>query len=368
MPRKVPVIVALVASAIVAGTAGAQTRLARPVSISASAAGAHLVGVVRDDAGRTVIGVSILALGSTLGAAETDATGRYALFLPIGDYVVRAVRDGYVSTFREIVRVQNSSTIERDITIVRAAESGAPATPIDDATAHSERAWRLRHLPRTVLRDEGLGGDIAASESNPRLTASTLRPDLSGEIKLLTTASARPSLGAAAPPVLPHSVADLTVGTSALHGDWTVHAAMAAMNLPSWMLVGEYSGDTDRRHVLRAGAAYSAQTLTIGDDARFPGAGSPGQRAVGGVYGSDLWHVSQRVDLDYGFRLDRYDYLDQPDLASERAGLRLRVVPALFVTAAASRRMAAPGADQFLPPSAADAWLPPERTFESLVS
>jgi len=369
MPRKVPVVVALVVSAMVASTAGAQMRLARPVAISASAAGAHLVGVVRDDAGRSVIGVSILALGTTLGAAETDSTGRYALFLPIGDYVVRAVRDGYVSTFRETVRVQNSATIERDITLTRAAGSGLPAAPAgDDAAAHSERAWRLRHLPRTVLRDEGFGDSVATNESRPRSAAATFLPDLSGEINLLTTASARPALGTAAPAVVPHSVADVALGTSGLRGDWTVRAAMTATDLPSWTLAGEYSGDADRQHVLRAGASYSAQMFATGDEVRFGGGAAPGQRAVGEVYGSDLWHVNPRVDLDYGVRLDRYDYLDQPDLASERAAIRLRVFPALYLTAGASHRMAAPGADQFLPPSDAGPWLPPERTFESLVS
>ena len=85
------------------------------------------------------------------------------------------------------------------------------------------------------------------------------------------------------------------------------------------------------------------------------------------VAASDRWRVLPSVAVDYGVRFDHYDYLSEPSLVSPHAGLGIEVVPGTIVRASTSQRMIAPGADEFLPPSESGPWLPPVRTFVSLV-
>jgi hypothetical protein len=94
---------------------------------------------------------------------------------------------------------------------------------------------------------------------------------------------------------------------------------------------------------------------------------SAGQaRNVGGLYGFDRWQIRPGVELDYGLRVDRYDYIQTRRLISPRVGARVRLRPGTFITTRASERTIAPGADEFLPPASTGPWLPPERTFSSL--
>jgi hypothetical protein len=76
--------------------------------------------------------------------------------------------------------------------------------------------------------------------------------------------------------------------------------------------------------------------------------------------------VLPSVVLDYGVRVDHYDYLSEPSLVSPHAGLGVEIRPGTVVRASTAQRMIAPGADEFLPPSDAGPWLPPMRTFFSL--
>src|SRR5262245_56122401 len=121
MPRHVPVSIALLSSLLVTSSAFAQQRggTLTPISQQASAAGGHIRGIVRDDVGSTIGGVMVVAMGTTLASARSDSTGRYTLALPPGEYILRAARDGYVSTFREPVRMQTSVDLERNITLIR---------------------------------------------------------------------------------------------------------------------------------------------------------------------------------------------------------------------------------------------------------
>ena len=89
-------------------------------------------------------------------------------------------------------------------------------------------------------------------------------------------------------------------------------------------------------------------------------------RRVGGVYLTDRWAVARALEIDYGIKLDRYDYLADPNLFSGALGVRAAVAPRTVLVARVSPHMAAPGADQFLPPATSGVWLPPERTFSSL--
>ena len=121
MPRHVPVSIALLSSLLVTSSAFAQQRgrTPAPVSQQVSAAGGHIRGVVRDEMGSAVGGVLVVAMGTTLASAKSDTTGRYTLALPPGEYILRAARDGYVSTFREPIRMQTSVEFERNITLIR---------------------------------------------------------------------------------------------------------------------------------------------------------------------------------------------------------------------------------------------------------
>jgi hypothetical protein len=189
MPRHVPVSIALLSSLLVTTSVLAQQRgrTPAPVSQQASAVGGHIRGIVRDDIGSAVGGVMVVAMGTTLATAKSESTGRYALALPPGEYILRAARDGYVSTFREPVRMQTSVELERNITLVRQGATTRPAmlagvgdlpsllqlpaaastsaTGKDADHAHDEAAWRLRYLPRTALRDVGASTDAVTGDT-----------------------------------------------------------------------------------------------------------------------------------------------------------------------------------------------------------
>src|SRR5688572_31682645 len=55
----------------------------------------------RDQTGQGIGGVAIVALGTAVAAATTDRAGQFSLSLVPGEYVLRATRDGYVSTRSE---------------------------------------------------------------------------------------------------------------------------------------------------------------------------------------------------------------------------------------------------------------------------
>ena len=406
MPRHFPVLVKAVTIAAIAGApslAAAQSAaVPPPVSTQAAFRQGRVLGIVRDDAGRAIGGVSIIALGTASAMARTDARGRFDLPLLPGDYVLRASHDSYISTYREAVRVQSSARLEREITLVRpglvagqlmltsAMAKAGETSPAGDAErdhSHSEAAWRLRHLPRTVLRDGVAIGDAVAESPAQAFTmpreslfdravfgsarlASAFFTDTNfdGQINLLTTgAGSGPSRWL--PDEWPRGVAYIAVGADAgALGDWRMRAAVSGGDgrAPAWVMLGEFLGREDAAHAFRVGVSYGTQ----GDDPSAPGPWSgaaSGSRGVAGVYGFDRWRIGSSVVLDYGARVDRYDYLSQPELVSPRIAGRVIVLPGTSVTALASRRLIAPGADEFLPPPASGPWVPPERTFSSLI-
>jgi hypothetical protein len=352
--------------------------------------GAGIQGVVRDEAGQAVSGVSILAMGATLNAVRTDSRGRFLLLLAPGEYILRVAREGYLSTVREPIRV-HGQPIERDITLTRVA---GPATQSDgEATgepnktdhSHSELAWRLRHMARSALRERSgvavpevveparADGFTAAPslfdwviESSARAASSFFaETDFHGQLNLLTT-SMMPGGADALPVTWPRGVASVIVGAPiGSHGNWSVRAAMAADERASWTLLGDYQTDADRAHAFRLGVSFSSQD-SVTALAALPSIAAPGSRRVGGAYVFDRWRVRPDVTFEYGLRIDRYDYLAETGLLSPSAGVSVRLTPEATVIARASRRLAAPGAAEFLPPSASGPWLPPQRTFSTL--
>src|SRR4029453_18783709 len=131
MARHVPVVVVF-AACVVVESVGAQTlfKISEPIARTASAAGGRVQGIVRDDRGLAVAGVSIVAMGATLATARTDALGKFAMALAPGDYVLRATRDGYISTYREAVRIQTAALVEREITLFRPDAPAAVKTAL----------------------------------------------------------------------------------------------------------------------------------------------------------------------------------------------------------------------------------------------
>src|SRR4051812_18124727 len=115
MPRKVVVFLLVSASTLLIADGAFAQRSTGPTLVSrqASVSTGAIAGIVRDMDGRVVQGASIVALGSAPvpALARSDTSGRFALTLPVGEYILRATRDGYVSTYREAVRIQSSTTL-----------------------------------------------------------------------------------------------------------------------------------------------------------------------------------------------------------------------------------------------------------------
>jgi hypothetical protein len=189
--------------------------------------------------------------------------------------------------------------------------------------------------------------------------------DFNGHVDFLTMSSL-PGSGPISPVDWPRGVAYVVVGAPVSdRGDWSVRAALTAGDFTSWTLLGEYQARDDRAHLFRTGASYSAQVPAESTDVA-PLAALPIARRAGGVYWFDRWMIDRRLELDYGARIDRYDYLANPTLVSGTLGARVAIAPRMTLVASAAPHMVAPGADQFLPPAEAGTWLPPERTFSTL--
>jgi hypothetical protein len=373
----------------------------KPEWQQASIATGRVLGVVRDERGQGVGGVAISAVGTVIQTAFSDAAGRFTLPLPSGEYVIRAHREGYVSSYRDIVMVRSSMSIKRTITVTRqpvspaprsvmiAGVSGATVVPAsvlasDPEHPHDETAWRLRHLARPVLRDTGAAVAEAARSQNfrphtnnffdwaltnsARLATSLITgPNYTGQVNFVTTSAVDPTQGWS--PDGPRNVAyvSLSAPVGGL-GDWRVRGAMNTAELSSWVLLGEFTARNTHTHAFTVGMAYSTQTYADPGSAVFT-TDQGTTRAVGGVYGSDRWRVTDGLELDYGLRWDRYSYVaNAPNMVSPTVGGRVHVGRRLSIVGQAAQRMLAPGSTEFLPPAAAGPWLPPERTFTSLSS
>ena len=402
----------ITAAAIVGLTAvsvSAQTKPAKPLFTpvlqgqQARLTLGSIQGIVSDERGGPLAGAMVSALGVTTAMATTDARGRFLIQpLPSGQYILRVHLPGFVSTRRDGVRV---STMPTDVSKIqmRRLDDGSPlvAHPIltagieipsgDNPTAagdnHTETAWRLRHIARSVLKQDGdvvsitdaargVDDDPVAGTSSifgrafdnaANLAASffTATP-FSGEVNFLTTSA----LGAG--PMLftdfvPRGVAYMSIGAPAASGRWDVRASMSQSDVSAWILAGTFSSHIADSHDYGFGVSYSTQQyqntrsrpLTLGS-------ANDDTRNVGEIHGSDRWTLSPEFSLDYGMRYARYDYLQQHSLFSPRIGFTLTPYENTHVTANVGQRMLAPGAEEFLPPATVGPWLPPERTFAPL--
>jgi TonB dependent receptor/Carboxypeptidase regulatory-like domain len=359
-------------------------------------------GVVSDDRGGPLPGALVSALGITSAMATTDGRGRFVIEpLPPGDYVLRVHLAGFAAGRRDRVRVGPATVDVARIQMRRLDEGGtvpgarpiltagvtlpSGENPTADGDNHTETAWRLRHIKRSVLKQDGDVVSIADAASgqplppgNPsifgrafdnaaNMAASffTATP-FSGEVNFLTTSA----LGAG--PLLfsdfvPRGVAYMSIGAPAASGRWDVRASMSQSDVSAWVVAGSFTSRIATSHVYGFGVAYSTQQYQ-NTNARpvALAAVADETRNVGEIYGSDRWTVSPTFALDYGARYAHYDYLRHRSLLSPRVGLTLTPFTNTRVIANVAQRMLAPGAEEFLPAASVGPWLPPERTFTPL--
>jgi hypothetical protein len=391
---------------LVAGSASAQT----PRRDTRAPHDAFPVGViegrVRDEQQVPVVGAMVSIVGRITVAATTDRTGRYSVRnLPYGPYILSVHSRGFFKSRGRTVQVTTPKLLIPEIQLARAADAVVPARisqPLEpapqlagfgvdaavgiaasdpsgatDATEADEdggeTAWRVRHLPRSILRDAAT--EAVWTEDEPARpdwldrTTSTVVPlaffsdlPLSGQVNLLTTESFdRPGdiFGTNAA----RSVAFVSVNTRAAGGSWSMKGAMTQGDLSSWIVAGSYKSIHAATHAYELGMSYSTQRYD-GGNATALGAIRDSARNVGSIYGYDEWTISPRFILGYGTGFARYDYLPGAGVWSPRLTVTVPL-DGFRIKALASQKALVPGAEEFAP-SVTGIWLPPERTFSSL--
>jgi len=402
----------LVVSLALGAPLDAQRLPAEAPALRASLAVGSIQGTVSDATGHLLEGAMVSALGATSSVATTDASGQFVMHgLPPGSYVLRAHLAGFVASDREMVELRPNGRLVRAFQLrplgvdpfdamsmpsVLTAGFGLPQPMSTDPEAaeadgtdhpHTPTVWRLRHLKRSVLRDAngmpvGYSGEDDeftpadtptgnwlgwAVESSARLAQSLFTDfPFSGELNLLTSGSYEAPQDLFSGDRLPRGVAYLALGAPAGSGDWSMRAAITGGDVSSWILAGSYAA-SGPAHAYDVGVSYGTQAYKGGKTAPLSDIAED-SRNVGAVYAFDRWKVSPAVELAYGARWSRYDYVEQPNQLSPRVGISVSPASRTFVRALVSQRMLAPGAEEFLPPPAAGLWLPPERTFSPLAS
>ena len=383
-----------------------------PVTRIARLSAGTITGIVRDERGGPIAGARVTAIGATMALAFTDKAGRFETqTLPAGEYVVRAHRTGFTASKREVVRVGGATASIPELEMRRleapTGTSGTDAPPIpsrpiiaagfslpaaesskeasaagatDASHPHSETAWRLRHIKRSILKDRSnaivLAGDEAdfsdesifgramGGAANVAGYATSLFTGLplNGEVNFLTTGAFGPG-GAFAGGDLPRGVAYLSLGAPTPAGDWTIRGAMSEGDLASWIVAGSFVSKVGRSHSYHVGLSYSTQDYQGGNPIALA-AMRDGSRNAAEIYGFDRWRVTPWFELDYGTRFARYDYIqNQGAMVSPRLGFTIEPSRGTRMSALVTQRMIVPGAEEFLPRAITGPALPPERTF-----
>ena len=151
------------------------------------------------------------------------------------------------------------------------------------------------------------------------------------------------------------------------HADWTVAGAFTQADISSWVVTGSYSMRAPARHRYDLGISYSTQRYDGGNPLALRDV-TDGTRNVGTVSAYDSFRITPEATLSFGGEYGRYDYLDRPTLISPRVELTLSPGAQTRIIGLVSRRGVAPGAEEFLAPSDAGIWLPPQRTFSSIAA
>ncbi len=416
----------LVGSTVVASMVGssplalAQSVASRPVSdgqvrrVAVTLAG-NIEGRVEDERGAPLTGAMVSALGSTSAVAVTDQAGWFVMrALPAGAYMVRAHMSGFAPSRRQLVEVRATASTRVSATLQRTAAANllqpppppkiiaaglapvglefdplavAPLRASGDSTDatedRSEKDWRLRHLPRSVLktttdRAAATSPERASSGDNaqPGTAAAVARAmgapvrllgdlPLTGQVNLLTSGSLDGGFHPWSSDNAVRGAAFLKVAGPAWgYGDWSARLLTQA-DLGSWFLSGAFRNRAPSRNLYNVGFSYSTQRTTSAVPLGLPSLDRTAVtgRAAGTLYGVGQVVLSRRLTIDYGARYSRYDYLDRVDLFSPSVMVTLVPLDRFRIRAGASRRMLAPGAEEFMEPLTSALWVPPERTF-----
>lgn len=406
MTRHIVDVLLLVLLTAVAGEAAGQAlRAQADTAQPAALTDGRMHGTVVDEHGDPLSGVVVSAMGMTTVFALTDDVGRFMFRgLPFGPYLVRAHLKGHAPARAREVQVTPTARAvsnfelrahadEEDASPVLAAGFGAGSDTEEPQAEVSpedqERAWRLRHLRRSILKDAEPGMVLAGTGDSPEdftgdmwadmarvvldmpvrlATALFTDPAATAEINLLTTTSfSQPQDLFSGRAALPRGVAYVALKVPDADALWSIQGAMTQGDLASWVLAGSYASPVDDVHAYEIGLSYSMQRYEGGNQDALASIGD-GSRNLGAVHGHDRWALSRNVEVDYGARFARYDYLATTRaLLNPRMGITLSPVPddSLAVRVSVSRDSIAPGAAEFLPPSSG-LLLPPERTFSAL--
>lgn len=391
----------------------APSRTGAPVQVTqiARLTAGTITGTVSDERGGPVAGANVTVTGATMAIAVTDDGGRFITdILPPGEYSVRAYRKGFVASQRTTVRVTGPRSTAPRLELRRleaatgtsgtsaetvvsrpivAAGFGLPQAETKDASReqgdethpHSETAWRLRHIKRSILKSESAAIIVADNIDIPDSQgsmfgramdgaasfASALFADLplSGEVNLLTSSAFAPG-DFFASDGLPRGIAYLSIGSPTPVGEWTMRAAMSEGDLASWIISGAFTSRPGRSHAYVVGLSYSAQDYQGGNPVALAAMRGESRNAAE-IYGFDRWRVSPWLEVDYGTRYARYGYIDnERGLMSPRFGLNWTPAKDTRISALVTQRMVVPGAEEFMPRAVTGPALPPERTFSAL--
>ena len=378
--------------ALVTGLAAGVASAQPVITQVASATTGTITGQILDERGRPVPDVVVSAVGGSTSFAVSDAGGEFTLrSLTPGPYLVRAHRDGYVGARSTIVTVRPSLRTISTFTMRREGSADEPAVVAAGATDvaavadnrgrdESELAWRLRRLKRSILKEStltGLSGDDdwfvtdslqflgRAVESSARLAGALFtHAPLQGQVNLLTT-GAFDAPGDLLDMEQTRGVAFFAVGAPVGdRADWTVKAALNQGDLSSWIVAGNYATRYPARHRYQFGMSYGLHRYAGGNVVAVA-AIPESARNVGAVYGYDEWKLSEVATIGYGGHYAHYDYLLEPAHFSPRLSATINLTDRFRVHGVATRRVTAPGAEEFLPPSNSQV-LPPQRTFSPL--
>lgn len=372
---------------------------------TAAAVSGVISGAVTDAVGSPLDGVMVSAFGpSGAELALSDRAGRFTLSsLAPGAYHIQAHLAGFASSPSQIVSVSAGMQAVHAITLspvaasasvqALSAELGVPRigpvtreqtdTGGSPAVAsvphdHGEKAWRLRRLRRSVLKETAtrLVGDAAepASFQPGRVFAdagggaSVLRGfPVRGEVNLLTRGTV-PSSNSLSEVTRPGGIANLSVGAPLWLGDWTAQGAMTTGDVMTWVVSGSYVADeaADSAHQVSLDVGYGRQHYRGANPAAMTVA--PETRYAASFGASDRWKVSPWLTLDYGGRYATYGYVEEEGLFSPHAAVTLTPVSGFRMRFTGAQEKVAPGAEEFSPRVSTGLWLPPERTFAAFSS
>ncbi len=352
-------------------------------------------GSVFDDHRQPLAGVVVSAVGATTVFAVTERDGSFVVRnLPAGPYLVRVHLQGYVAPRAHVIQVNGGTQTVPSIAMtakdgttrevleagIGGSTSGQEVEPPEASTLdRSEVAWRLRHVKRSVLKDAEAGAVVddgssvvrgwtpAYGERETDTGGWFAELPFNGRVDLLTSSSFdRPEELLSLDLAAPTGVTSLALGGPFAAGDWSVQAGLTQGDIASWNVSSSFLRRGQAVHYYEAGVSYGAQRY-LGGNAYALATLSDGSRSVGEVYASDRWSATRNVEVSYGAKYARYDYLNQRGLLSPSLGVTITPDPEnnLRLRASASRREVAPGAEEFLAPSTGP-WVPLQRTFSPL--